>query len=457
MIKIGAVADDFADAASVGILLARSGARTAAFFNVDAIEKDQTASEYDAVIVSTNSRSFPREQAYYHAAAATKALKNLGAQQFSKKIDVTLRGETGTEIDAMMDQLGNDPVAVVVPFMPQSIRTAVGEYSTGDDAARSKSSTDYNTATPVTWSHVSSLIADQTKRKVGHVGLENMLAGTESLKNALSQCRSCGNTIIIVDAVTLEDIEEIARVVLELKWNVLAVDPGAFSAKLAYLKGWISQELSSKAGAQIVQENGTALVVAGSTSPVTQKQMEILFSHNNVDHVAVNTVLLTKMDVKAESEIGRVVKSVINTLLNSKIPPRAIVVDTALCSKTMDLPAEDNKNGFSSGTCANNINNALGRIVTKIIDSTAKKVIGIYTTGEDTMVTVCSHLGTKAIELIDYVIPQAIVGRLIGDCQELPIVWKGGLAGSDHTAEDIVNHLFVEASKEQFRRRNIDG
>ena len=47
-------------------------------------------------------------------------------------LDTTLRGGIGFEIDAMLEQLPLETVAVVVPAMPQSRRILVGGYSVID-------------------------------------------------------------------------------------------------------------------------------------------------------------------------------------------------------------------------------------------------------------------------------------------------------------------------------------
>ena len=66
----------------------------------------------------------------------------------------------------------------------------------------------------------------------------------------------------------------------------------------------------------------------------------------------------------------------------------------------------------------------------------------------DTMVNVCFQLGVECIEVLDYVIAQTDVGRMVGTYQGLPIIGKGGLTGYDTIAVDIVDRLFREAARE---------
>ena len=59
----------------------------------------------------------------------------------------------------------------------------------------------------------------------------------------------------------------------------------------------------------------------------------------------------------------------------------------------------------------------------------------------------CYQLGVECIEVMDYVIPQTDVGRLVGKYDGLPVVGKGGLTGNDNTACDIVERLFKESAR----------
>ena len=97
---IGAVADDLTGATTTGVLLARSKARTAVFFNEEAALKGEGVDELDAILISSNSRPLPANEAYAKVKSATDALKRMGVKYFSKRIDTTLRGGVGVEIDA---------------------------------------------------------------------------------------------------------------------------------------------------------------------------------------------------------------------------------------------------------------------------------------------------------------------------------------------------------------------
>ena len=429
---IGSVADDLTGATTTGVLLARSKARTAVFFNVEAAMKAEGVDELDAIIISSNSRPLPANEAYDKVKDATIALKSMGARYFQKRIDTTMRGGIGVEIDAMLDQLSEDTVAVVVPAMPQSRRILVGGYSVIDGVALINTPVAQDVRTPVKENYIPRLLEGQTRRKVGLVTLDKVLAGDEAIKEALAKERADGCQVIVVDAITLEDVENIAQACISLNWDVVSVDPGPFTSKLAYYRDIIGVE-EPNLPPQGDETGKTVLIAAGSATPVTKKQMEILCQDERHVRISVEPIPLIDGGEAALDEAYRAVNRAVELL---KKP-------------VLNLDEEDAKRHYAGGMSANRINAGLGTIIQQVLEVVGKdKVAGLYTTGGDTMVNVCYQLGVECIEVLDYVIPQTDIGRLIGSPYSgLPVVGKGGLTGNDNTACDIVTRLFNEAAR----------
>lgn len=158
MAKIGVVADDLTGATTTGVLLARSKAKTAVFFDDTAAAQYEGLKDLDAVLISSNSRPLSKEDAYQRVSKATSVLKGAGVQYFSKRIDTTLRGNVGTEIDAMLDTIGDNAIAVMVPAMPQSRRILVGGYSVIDNVALIRTPVAQDVRTPVKENYIPKLI-----------------------------------------------------------------------------------------------------------------------------------------------------------------------------------------------------------------------------------------------------------------------------------------------------------
>ncbi len=442
---IGGVADDLTGANTTGVLLARSKARTAVFFNEDAALNGSGVDELDAIMISSNSRPLPADEAYEKVKSATLALKKMGVQYFQKRIDTTCRGGIGVEIDAMLDQL-EDTVAIVVPAMPQSNRILVGGHSVIDGVALINTPVAQDVRTPVKENNIPRLLQSQTKRKVSHVALDKVLEGVESVKGALQIEREAGNEVIVVDGITLEDVEVIAKACIDLKWNVLAVDPGPFTAKLAFGRNLIAEEGENKPVGDVDENGKTVLIIAGSATPVTKRQMKKIIDGERHVQISVDPVALINGGQVAYEEAMKAVKNVIE-LLTCEEQPRAVLIETALHGELLNLDEEDEKREYPGGMSADRINAGLGTIVTKVLEEVGRqKIAGLYTTGGDTMVNVCYQLGVECLEVIDYVIPQADVTRLIGRFQGLPAIGKGGLTGHDNIVNEIIDRLFLECA-----------
>lgn len=444
--KLGIVADDLTGATTVGVLLAHSGLKTAAFFDTESLSCNEI--DYPAMVVSSDSRSLPKAEAQQQVSAAMKQLKAHGAHYFTKRIDTTLRGGIGFEIDAMLALLPLETVAIVVPAMPQSRRILVGGYSVIDSVALSRTDVAHDVRTPVTESWVPGLLAAQTHHQVGHIALTSVMKGEQQIQQDLQEQQQRGVRVIVVDAITIEDVDAVASAVVTLNWNVLAVDPGPFTERLAMRRG-LMREPRKAALAQQAKENqrGSILLIAGSATPVTKKQLQYLIDHDDrVCHIPVDAELLVDRENAAEIEINRVVRLAQQSI--SEQQDALFVFESALTGRLLNLSEEEKRFGLSHGKAAENINKGLGSIVREVLRCSSSKIKGLYMTGGDTMVNVLKELGATGIEMIDYVIPQTDMVRIIGgEYAGVICVGKGGLTGPEDIITTIIDHIYKESQK----------
>lgn len=442
--KLGIVADDLTGATTVGVLLARSGLKTAAFFDTDSFARNDV--EYPAMVVSSDSRPLPKAEAQQRVSAAVTELKARGAQYFTKRIDTTLRGGIGYEIDAMLDLLPQKTVAVVVPAMPQSRRILVGGFSVIDSVALSCTDVARDVRTPVTESWVPGLLAAQTRHQVSHIDLAQVMKGEAAIQQALRSREQEGSRAIVVDAITLDDVDAIARAVVSLNWNVLAVDPGPFTERLAAHRGLMrEQKRFSQRPLTREEQQGSIVIVAGSATPVTKKQLGHLIANDDrVCHIPVDAELLVDRQNAAEIEVSRIVRQARECVTGHR--NALFVFESALTGRLLDLKEEEQRFNLPHGQAAENINCGLGSVVKEVLNCAPQEIKGLYMTGGDTMVNVLKELGATGIEMIDYVIPQTDMVRIIGGAHAgLVCVGKGGLTGPQDIISTIVEHIYKEA------------
>lgn len=102
------------------------------------------------------------------------------------------------------------------------------------------------------------------------------MKGESQIEIDLQEQQQRGVRVIVVDAITVEDVDAIAGAVVALNWNVLAVDPGPFTERLAVRRGLMREaRVAALAPQTAEQQRGSILVVAGSATPVTKNNYSI--------------------------------------------------------------------------------------------------------------------------------------------------------------------------------------
>ncbi|MFT4108672.1 four-carbon acid sugar kinase family protein [Propionicimonas sp.] len=448
MPKLGIVADDLTGATTVGALLARVGVDTAVLFDPSFVA---TAEDHDALIVSTNSRSLPAKKARKRVRRAADQLRQRGATLFAKRIDTTCRGGIGPEVEGMLDALGEEHVAIVVPAMPQSRRIVVGGYSLIDSVLLARTGVASDVRTPVTESHLPTLLSGQFSGPVGRVGLDAVLAGPDSLEAALVEQRSGGTRAILVDATSIEDVDAIAMAVVRLGWPVVCVDPGAFTERMAVRSGIVDTAPVVERGIRTepaASDQGTVLVVAGSAMSVTRAQLDQLRAVPGTAVIRVGIQPLVSDEPVFRAEADRILAEV--RWLTETARPRVLLLglESSLTGQLVDFEELERKVGLGHGLAAALVPARLGELGRLVADGLGERLTGLYLTGGDVMVAGCRALEASGIRLVDYVIPQADQGVLVGGpFAGVPVVCKGGMTGTDLTAVQCVNRIFDEKVK----------
>lgn len=448
MTEIGIVADDVTGGTTVGALFARIGCAPTLFYDYKRVASN--ADPHDrAIIVSSNSRTSSPEEAFSRVREATQSLKDLGVHQFSKRIDTTLRGNIGAEIQGMLSVLSADHVALVVPSMPQSKKILVGGYSLIDSSLLDDTAVAHDVRTPVTGSHVPTLLQAQFDERVEHVSLATIRDGARAIRAKIESLIEDDCRVIVLDAVTLGQIDDIAEAAVALPQNVVAVDPGPFTLSLAIRRGSVSKCAHLD---QAVRETcrpddvGTVMVIAGSATSVTYHQMTRLLKEPGTVALLADPLKLISNDSSiVESEMSKVVDQALEIFSGTRPRVAILAVSSAV---TGDLACTHEELESASGVSANEASNLLterlGTLARRVCDVVGRaQISGFYLTGGDTVVRVWESLGANGIKLTDYVIPQVDQSEVIGGPYGgVPVVCKGGMTGTEVTAVQAINRLF---------------
>jgi D-threonate/D-erythronate kinase len=438
MRHIAIIADDLTGASDSGVQFARKGLETQVIFNLEHFSTD--IREMDAVVLDTDSRSVPKEAAFEKVTAAAIQVKQSGFKHVYKKMDSTLRGNLGTEIDAVMDKIQVD-FAVVAPAFPKIGRTTLHgvHYLNGVPIDQTEIARDPKC--PVKESNLVKLFTSQSKRKVDLIPLDILHSGNKQVLSQIKTLLQERTELIIFDAVTEEDMQQIAEMMAASDYRIL----WAGSAGLAdYLPKALSFPVRSSEAPYpaLPVIHKPVLLVAGSISEVTRSQVSTFNLDPRVTAVELNTVQTIASDEGSLQEIKRCRTELLTAISAGS--------DISLYASSSPEQVKSSKaagaeRGFDPTEVSNRIANAMGEIASGIMQEV--ELQGVILTGGDTAKAVCKHLGVSGIQLINEIEPGIPLGKLIGNAP-LWVVTKAGAFGNENSLLHAKNVLKGEPSNE---------
>ncbi len=269
---LGAIADDLTGATDLALTLAREGMRTVQTVGVPPVDFDFAG--IDAVVVALKSRTIPAADAVVLSREALVCLAGAGARQiifkYCSTFDSTPAGNIGPVTEALMDDLGAD-LAIVCPAFPTNGRTVYRGHLFVGDQLLSESPMKDHPLTPMTDSSLVRLMQAQTRSSVGLVTREVVASGPAAVRDAFEKARSGGHRVVVVDAITDDDLRVIGEAAADLKL-VTGGSGIAIGLPENFRRAGL---LGENTGARRFEAPaGRAVMLAGSCSAATRGQIE---------------------------------------------------------------------------------------------------------------------------------------------------------------------------------------
>lgn len=413
MQKYIVIADDLTGSNATCSLFKKIGLRAASILKL----QGDINYDVDVISYSTASRGLDKEEAYKKVSEAIKILKNKDVLVYNKRIDSTLRGNIGTEINAMLDNLEDDRIAIVIPSYPDSGRIVVNKTMLVNGVLLENSDAGKDPKTPIKTSCVESLIQKGIKYSSTYFTLSDIEQPIEEIVKKIQEAIK-KSRVLIFDAVNNEDIIKISKAIINSDINIVTVDPGPFTL-------YYSKELQKKNHLE-----KKILMVIGSVTATTKKQIEYILQEEDI--------FLVKMKVEdffeketCLKEIERVISYIKKGIASYDL----FLVTTSPIGdeKKADLQKLAENLNTTVEEISKIIANTLTETVVKILKET-EKFEGVYSSGGDITIALLEKLKAIGVEIREEVIPLAAYGRLIGgDFPNLKLVSKGGMVGDEKT------------------------
>lgn len=215
------------------------------------------------IALTTDSRHMPAVVAAHRVRELVTELRTVSEVVWYKKIDSTLRGNIGSEVDAMLDVLGRR-YAVVAPAFPGQGRGLNHGYLTSELA-------------PVNATHLPTLLQQQSRRAITAIPLSDVRLGPQHLTAQLAAVQQHETQLIVVDGMTDADLHTVlVATQAALPDALLCGSAGLINIlAAAYRAAAASHAVKTPPNVQSVN-SGPALLVVGSGSPVAHDQIMYL-------------------------------------------------------------------------------------------------------------------------------------------------------------------------------------
>lgn len=386
MRKFAIVADDLTGALDTAAQFAHRGLQTMCTL------RECELRDVAVVAFSTDTRNLTDPGAYQRVRAAVQPLRS---RTVYKKIDSTLRGPIGAELDGLLDELALSR-ALVAPSFPTMGRVLVDGVLYVGGVPFAAHGLGRDSGCRVRQSHVPSILAGQTRRTVGHLSLAVVEQGAAAIAKALMGIEA---EVVVADAAAPQHLLALGQALTYIPEHWLPCG----SAGLA--QGWLDALglIRTPKSCLWPPHAGAVLVVAGSRHPATLSQLR-----------------------RAHQE---------SALLLVSLSPNA-GEQSELLSLVVDMLGEEHSVGLTTALASYcpgaelDAAEALGQAAAWVCRHAP--LAGLLLTGGDTANAVCTALEAHAISVVGEVQPGIPAGTLVGGQGDgLRLVTKAGGFGDE--------------------------
>ncbi|MDK2986240.1 MAG: D-threonate/D-erythronate kinase [Clostridia bacterium] len=410
--KLGIIADNLIGSNDTGVQFSKYGLSTVVISEREKL--NQYKNNATVISVNTNTRMLDAQEASKHVRNVTKILKNMGLNHFYKKIDSTLRGNIAVEIEAMMLELGLE-MGILVPSFPANGRIVENGYLL--------TKRENNSLFPVC--HVPSLLQNETDKPISLINLSDVRKGTKTLQQKLLNLMKLGTKIVVIDAVSEEDLFNIAIAIKDLTEMCVVAGSAGLASHLPFVLN-LDKSLP-------LRKKRSVLVIAGTFNRITSDQIMEAKKLDNTRLIEFSTEAFVSGE--AELEVKNVTRKAQEALVDNKI---AIIALDTLIKDRKEL--EGYKISENVRRYGKKIADSLGAIAKEL---TMKGVVtDLVVTGGGTASHVVEIMGASFITLENELLPGIPSGKLQGgQCEGLRVVTKAGGFGSRDSLAKVIEYL----------------
>jgi uncharacterized protein YgbK (DUF1537 family) len=376
-------------------------------------------------VFDSESRSIDVQEAKQRILEVMAELSSSARQDFRvfKKVDSTLRGHIGTEIEAMLQGLDRR-VALLAPSFPTNGRTVYSGTLRVNGVPVSETAFAADPSNPITSDRVADLVRQTTELPVVELTHDVISQGTDAVLEFVNALPGSA-TIVVADSETDEDLSILAQAVF---MNAAIIPCGSAGLAKQLAKVWCEESSSEAISGYSRPACSKVCVAVGSANPQAHEQLSCLTTSAHVPTIVLHPVRLTDASARAyeiaraEQELEAVSQRVIAVSLAQERAPRL--------GNTVSF--EDDLAQLTNHW-----------LVRGRLDESAS--IGFVATGGDTALALCKALSVEAIWPEGEVAPGMPWSRMETKSGEFLLVSKAGGFGDKNALLDAAQFLLNQA------------
>lgn len=297
----------------------------------------------------------------------------------------------------------------------------------------------HHPVTPATESDLTLHLAKQTEQSIGLINLTTVETGTKAIASAVNAQPE--KQILFFDAFNQTHLKSIGKFFYQSEKKKIVFSVGSSGIEMALGLAW--QEAGIIQNKPTFKNPGKAepmLVVSGSCSPVSAKQIEFAIA-NGFEEIALPSGVLEE---KLQKQI---IENISQQLIHQLKANKNIVLHTSLGFDDPRIKTTENYL-LSLGIAKNNIQKESSKRYGKTLGLILKLVLQqvklqrILFAGGDTSSYAASELGITALEMIAPLAPGAPLCKAIADDElinGLELNFKGGQVGATDYFINVLN------------------
>ena len=428
---IAIVADDLTGANDTALQFFQRGCKTQVSFTEDITIDENLHTEVFAM--STETRNVSSEKAKERLSEISESiLKKYSFEYIYKKIDSVLRGNIAIEVLTLIDSLEYD-CGLIFPAFPNEGRATIGGYHLVKGVPLQRTEVSQDPACPIMESNIVNLLKHQLPENktdiVDLISLDTVMKGAGPILSKLNELITKGKKLIVADAVSTTDLEQIALALSKSSYKILPA--GSAGAAQSLSKLW-HPGLEDNINKQINIPNLPKLVVSGSATNLTASQIKRLQDNDNIE----NTYFIA---IKPENIFSNDYEETAERILNNLVKNNTVIIHSSeLIENLNDFSSLLIEHEFTKEIFISKICDYLAAAARSVL---AKKEAILITVGGETSYKTLKSIGCKNLQIIDTVAPAIPLGI---NHKGQYIVTKSGNLGTQNTLIDIVRYFEQE-------------